>query len=155
MNTIGQQQTIPELINYLSSSRGQVGAAGELLIARTLEMRGYRVSTSHRQGRGDLSVINDHGEIFYLEIKTARRGKDGKYCFTLYKHWQGRVCSDHRHADIVILLCLLKTGYGVPFVVPVAELATVSKACITSYPTSYNGRFAQYRQKLNKLSIEV
>lgn len=149
--TIGQQMTIPQLTSYMSQTRVQLGAAGELLVARALEERGYRVSTSHHKKAGDLTIITDEGQIVYIEVKTARRGTDGKWHFTLYK----KGSQDHTGADVVILLCITKSGSATPFVIPISALENQHQACITSYPTTYGGRLAQFRQTIRKLRIDA
>jgi hypothetical protein len=148
---IGQQPTIPQLRSHLAQSHVAVGKAGELIIARALETAGYAVSITHQ--RGDLTVVDQHGEIFYVEVKTARKGKDGKWRFTLYKHWQGRTCTNHAFTDFVVLVCVMKTGDCVPFVIPTPELLDKRQAVITSYPMDYQGRLAQFRQSLRKLTL--
>lgn len=148
---IGQQLTIPQLRRHLSQSRSAVGVAGEILVARALEAQGHRVSIAH--DRGDLSVFLPDGQILGIEVKSARRNKQGKYQFTLWKHWQGRQCADHHNADVVILLCVLRTGDAVPFVVPVETLGTRHTVAITSFPTDYNGWLVTYRQTIRQLHL--
>lgn len=152
VGTIGQQLSIPQLKAHMSQSRGAIGMAGELLLARCLEQRGYSVNTDHR--RGDLKVILPSGEILGIEVKTARKNKDGDYHFTLYKHWQGRLCTDARHADIVALLCIMKTGDAVPFILPVTAAGDRKAVAICGYPMSYKGWLAPYRQTLRSLQLE-
>jgi hypothetical protein len=149
---IGEQLTIPQLMGHLAQTHTEVGKGGELMIARALEAVGYAVSLAHTFG--DLTVVDKHGEIFYVEVKTARRGRDGKWRFTLYKRWQGRVCTNHVYTDFVVLVCALKTGDCIPFVVPTSELLDKHQAVITSYPTDYKGRLAHFRQNLRKMTLE-
>jgi alkylation response protein AidB-like acyl-CoA dehydrogenase len=140
------QYTLPGLqISLSDRSRRAVGALGERLAAALLEKAGYVVSfTQPGQQRGDLVAIQPGtGEMIFVEVKTARRGRDGKWRFTLRK----RGCTDHRHADVVILLAVLKSGRPVPFVVPVDTLRHKNHAVITSHPEAYNGRLAVYRQQ--------
>jgi hypothetical protein len=144
---LGYQQTLPYLRQHMTMDHVSVGVAGELFIAASLEAAGYLVSTIHV--RGDLKVITPDGEILYVEIKTARLSTDKKYRFTLYKKGH----TDHRHADIVILVCILKSGDVVPFVVPAAAVRDQKQAVITSYPHTYAGRFAQYRQRPKSLTL--
>jgi hypothetical protein len=145
---IGQQLSIPQLKLHLSTSHVAIGMAGELLIARALEERGYQVAITHQHG--DLTAYTPQGEILYIEVKTARRCKDGKWRFTLYK--QGH--TDHKRADLVALVCVLRTGDVTPFIVPVSALIDKHQACITSYPTDYRGWLVQYRQILRSLTLE-
>lgn len=151
--SIGKQLSFPDLTAHLSTTRVSVGFAGELLASRALQANGYHVRLSHE--RGDLSVIlPSTGEVVAVEVKTARYGKDGTYRFTLYKHWQGRQCADHRNADIVILLCVSRTGHAIPFVVPVPIVGDRRVVAITSrFPTKYAGWLTPFRQTLGSLRL--
>ena len=154
--SIGLQMTLPlpEITAMLSQSRIHVGAFGEVVIAQGLQRSGYRVDVSHEIGRGDLTVIDEHGQRTYIEVKTAKRGKkDGAYRFTLYKFWEGTVRADYHGADFVVLLAVGRSGFGVPFVVPVADLGERQSLTITSAPSKYQGWLAPYRQTLNKLKL--
>lgn len=149
--TIGTQLTIPQLHGTMSQTRIALGALGEQLIAQYLQRAGYAVSTPHE--RGDLSVVLPTGEILAIEVKTARKSKDGAYRFTLYKYWQGRVCADHSNTNFVILVCVQRSGYAVAFVVPTRDLQGKTAVGITSEPRKYHGWLAPYRQELKKLRL--
>lgn len=149
---IGNQLTLPQLKRHMAQTRIAVGSAGEMMVARALEAQGYRVSIPHE--RGDLTAILTDGQILSIEVKTARKGKDGKYRFTLIKYWQGRTCTDHRNTDLVILVCILKTGDAVPFVIPTATIGNRRALAISSYPTDYTGWLAPFRQSLNSINLE-
>jgi len=147
--TIGNQLTLPGLKTHFSHNRKSVGMAGEIAIALALQERGYPVAANHKWG--DLQVwTKDMKKTAYIEVKTARRGKDGFYNFTLRKDG----CTDHRNADLIILVCLLKTGDAIPFVVPVTVLYEQKKCSITSDPWNYKGKLSPYRQNLKTLSLE-
>jgi hypothetical protein len=146
---IGLQMTFPELECHMAHSRVSVGAWGEVMAARALEVNGYRVRTDHQVG--DLTAYSRWGEIFHVEVKTARRASDKKWHFTLWKNGS----QDHRCADIVILLCVLPTGRVVPFVVPIHVLASKKAVCISSWPWRYKGQLAPYRQQIKALNLET
>lgn len=151
MMLFGAHPELPGLINHLSHSHVQVGAAGERLSYILLEQQGYVVSNVHPgECRGDLRVITKHGEIMKVEVKTARAGKDGRWHFNLRVDGH----SDHRHSDIVILLCVLPSGYVVPFVVPVPAVAGIKQVNISSNPEQYKGKFSRYRQLVSALSLD-
>lgn len=140
------QLALPTMQIYLSDQkRKAIGTMGEITVARMLELSGYEVSFTHvRERRGDLRVYDiQSGEIVRVEVKTARRSKDGKYRFTLFK----KGCTDYRDADVVVLLPVLKSGRTVPFVIPVDDLGNRSQVCITSHPEEYSGMWVKYRQK--------
>lgn len=144
---IGLQMTMPELTAHMAQGRVAIGATGENVIARAFEARGYSVRTAYENG--DLHVITPAGELNYVEVKTARRGKDGKWRFTLYK----KNSQDHRYSDYVVLLCVMKSGFSVPFVIPTRFILDRHAIAITSYPQTYSGRFAQFRQSLKTLRL--
>lgn len=149
---IGLQQGLPSILDLLTCGHAVIGRMGEEWLAQKLQARGYLVSIVHTDG--DLKVTTRDGEIFYIEVKTARPATDGNYRFTLYKQSKtGRVKADHRTADLVALLCVTRSGSIVPFIVPVTALITNTCAAITRNPRTYAGKFSQFRQQPSKLSI--
>lgn len=144
---IGLQGTLPEMTAHLAQSHVSVGLAGEIVVARAFEANGYAVDISHEGG--DLHVIDADGVMHRVEVKTARKGKGGYWRFTLYK----KGSQDHRKADFVVLLALSKTGYGVPFVLPISACRDKNSAAISSWPLYYRGWLAQYRQTIRSLRL--
>lgn len=130
-------------VGLADRSHTAVGLMGERWLLNQLERVGYSVSLTHPgERRGDLRVINPNtGEITLIEVKTARRGKDGKWRFTLVKRGK----TDHRRADYVALLAVTISGLVVPFLVPVAQIEHQRQAVITSYPLDYNGKLSPFR----------
>jgi hypothetical protein len=120
-------------------NRRTLGKLGEFTVWRALEAAGYQVKRA-RMFQGDLRAISPDGEIFHVEVKTARRGGDGKWRACLYK----RGHADHKHADVVVLLAVCGVQ-AVPFVIPASRLP--GRQCvITSDPQRYAGRLAVYRR---------
>ena len=120
-------------------NRRTLGRLGEFTVWNALERAGYHVRRA-RMFQGDLHAISPDGEIFHVEVKTARRGGDGKWRACLQK----RGCCDHKHADLVVLLAVCGVQ-AVPFVIPAAKLP--GRQCvITSDPQRYAGRLAVFRQ---------
>lgn len=152
-HTIGKQLTIPQIKGMLGTTRISIGLLGETLVARALEKTGYQVSIPHE--RGDLSVTTNDGQILGIEVKTSRRGKDGAYRFTLWKHWQGRQCADHNNADVIILLCVSKSGEAIPYVMPVSACKNKHAVAITSQPELYKGWLSPYKQTIKQLHLEI
>lgn len=148
MVTIGIQAAFPLLNDFRHFNGNDIGARGEQIVAHALQQSGYKVSTAH--DIGDLTVVSPQGEILYVEVKTARRSVDKKWRFLLFKVGS----QDHRKADIVVLLCLLKSGDAVPFVVPRSALTHKHQACISSMPQSYRGYLARYRQSIRRMTLE-
>lgn len=147
-------QTLPGLqIALADRGRNAVGALGEKWTRLMLEKSGYVVKSERKgQQRGDLRVIcRSTGEIFQVEVKTARRCKDRKWRFLLWKKDK----QSHLHADVVILLTVTEAGYVVPFIVPVAALADQHQAVITSHPFEYRGKLATYRQTAQSLNLAI
>ena len=138
------QPSLFDLEGRLSDkSHTAVGALGERTAWLLLERAGYIVSRPAQKRRGDLRVLDrSTGQVVYVECKTARRCKDGKWRFTLLK----KDHADHRDADYVLLLPVLASGQVVPFLIPVDTLANQRQAVITSDPRSYQGKLAAYRR---------
>lgn len=151
---IALQPTLPLIDWGLYSTRRAVGAAGEVAVARALEAQGYRVDISHHAKRGDLLVFAAHDRILTIEVKTSRSSRVG-WQFTLYKHWQGRECADHRFTDLVICLCLYPSGLAVPFVIPTRVIADQHTLKIPSDPDTYAGKWLGFRQRLADICLEV
>lgn len=139
--------TVPGLTAHMGTTRMAVGYAGECIVALAFQENGYIVNTSH--DTGDMFVIDEHGVMSFVEVKTARRDSEGKWHFTLYKKYH----ADHRYTDYVVLLCIMKSGFAIPFVIPTEHVRDQKTAKITSYPMTYKGRFAQFRQSLKKLRL--
>lgn len=144
---IGLQGTLPEMTAHLAQSHVAVGLAGEIVIARCFEANGYTVDIAH--DRGDLHVFDSDGVMSIVEVKTARKDAAGRWGFCLYKKGQ----QNHRNADFVVLLALAKTGYGIPFVVPIEACRDKNVATISSWPLTYRGWLSPYRQSMRKLRL--
>lgn len=144
---IGLQGTLPEMTAHLAQTHVAVGLAGEVVIARAFEANGYTVDISH--DRGDLHVFDADGVMSIVEVKTSRKGADGRWRFCLYK----KGSQNHRKADFVVLLAVGKTGFGVPFVVPIHVVRDKNAVCIPRWPLDYQGYLAPYRQSTRKLRL--
>lgn len=146
--SIGIQTSLPGLFNQFTQGHNHVGLAGEGIIAHYLEKAGYIVSTAHK--RSDLEVFMHNAREVYVEVKTARySSKKWQFSLTRAGH------SDHRKSDIVILLCAERSGFGVPFVIPVNAVWDVKQISIHSANlNAYTGKYAKYRQHLNSLSLD-
>lgn len=119
------------------------GFYGEILAKKHIELFGANVSYMGDCGVGyDLLVENN----LRVEVKTASRGKDGKWNFALSKS-AGDIkrFQDITKADVVILQCIIECGNVVSFVVPVDVLKDNKYVKITSHPNTYAGKLAQYR----------
>lgn len=140
---LATQPTLLGMEVHLSDrNRKGVGTAGEITAQLLFEKAGYAVRLAGIQ-KGDLTVIDTTtGESWNVEVKTSRRNRDGKWRFKLFVKGH----TSHLHADVVLLLAVLKSGRCVPFLVPVAEIANQRQAVICSHPDSYSGKLAQYRQ---------
>lgn len=121
-------------------NRRTLGRLGEFTVWNALESAGYQVKRA-RMFEGDLRVISPEGEVFSVEVKTARRGGDGKWRACLFK----RGCCDHKHSDVVVLLAVVGVQ-AVPFVIP-ARCLPGRQCVITSDPQRYAGRLAEFRQE--------
>lgn len=148
---IAQQLTILKMeLQLADESRNGIGAWGEKWAAAALEQSGYVVSTIGRgEKRGDLSAITPDGELFKIEVKTARRGKGGVWQWSIIKPGH----TDAGDSDVLILLAVLRSGGVVAFAMPVWAVGRVKKLQIKNHPESYGGWFAKYRVK-DVLKIE-
>jgi len=145
--TATRSMSYAQIINHLSYTNVAIGFAGELMLSMALQERGYECQIEHE--RGDLTLYLPDGRKTFIEVKNARKGTDHKWRFTL---WKDGHC-DHRAADLIALLCVLRSGFIVPFLVPVEELSYQRQAVITSYPPKYKGRLSHYRQDMKSLSV--
>lgn len=139
---------------YLANTRRALGAAGECKIKEALEAQGFTVDASHPHKSGDLRVFDAQGNILYVEVKTARQNARKEWCFTLYKRWQGRECTDHRSCDFVILLAVLKSGQAIPFVIPCSKIGSVKAITLATHPQTYAGKYSYYRQNIKELRLQ-
>ena len=153
MTPLFANPALPGLLNSLAHPKSRaIGSLGEQLCYHLLASRGYLPSNVHpKEHRGDLRVVTSSGEILRVEVKTARRASDGRYHFTLRKAGH----TDHSDSDVIILLCAMKTGYVVPFVVPTRVVVRQNAIVISRDPYTYAGKFARYRQKMHLLNLEV
>lgn len=144
---------LPGIIHSLADPTSRaLGALGERLTYSLLKASGYQVSNTHpKEHRGDLRVITCDGEVLHIEVKTARQASDKKWRFTLRKLGH----TDHGDSDLVILLCVTRSGYTVPFVIPIEVLRTQNAAVISSDPYTYAGKFSRYRQHMTSLKLEI
>jgi hypothetical protein len=128
-------------------SSNQIGTAGEMWLKLELVRSGYCVSYMPRgEVSGDLKAIDSiSGEVFLIEVKTARKCQDGKWRFTLEKSGPFGSTS-HAKVDIVALLAVTESGRVIPFIVPVSEVSTQRQAVISSHPERYQGRLAKWRR---------
>lgn len=98
----------------------------------------HRAARPHVSGRFALCVPGWRNLLCRGENGAARQG--WQWRARLYK----RGCTDHRHADLVVLLAVVGVR-AVPFVIPVRDLP--GRQCvITSDPERYAGRLAAFRQ---------
>lgn len=131
---------------YLSCDKHTaVGVAGEQWVALALKAAGYEVRITHERGLGDLRVVDGDGVVQYVEVKTARANVRGKWCFTLFKRKGQRVKTDHRRADVVVLVVVTRSGGCVPYVIP-AGMLNQNSVQISGHPGEYVGKYAQYKQ---------
>jgi hypothetical protein len=128
-----------------------LGLTGEILVAQALHKRGYETYITHKNG--DLLVYDKRGTALTVEVKTARKNSRGHYCWCLIKDWQGRRCCDHRKSDFTVLLCVLRTGNVVPFVLPARSLADRRSVAVTSNPRTYAGWLSAFRQSIDYIRL--
>lgn len=142
----------------LCDKSSAVGVYGERIAADALTAAGYRVWSTDRAAPGDLHAINPRtGEVTIIEVKTARRTVNrsnpaGYWQFSLYRARPGgKVCTDARRADVIILLAVQDNGSVVAFVIPASELGNRKKIAISCLDGG--GKWQAFRQPLSALCI--
>lgn len=143
----GLQLSLPQVTAQLAQTHTAIGFLGEVAAARAFEASGYAVDIAHEHG--DLRVVDRHGVVNRVEVKTSRRGLDGRWQFLLWKEGH----ATHRASDYVVLLALAKTGFACPFVIPVAYIYDAKRICIPSWPDRYQGKYSLFRQSMRKLRL--
>jgi len=126
---------IPEEI----TTHNQLGAWGEKYVWHECRKAGFDVK-SNDGGGGDL-MING----LRIEVKIAAQGHDRRYRFCLCNKGH----SDHRRADIVVLLAIASSGLIHSFVLPIEALTNKDFVTIPTL-RGYKGKYAEYRKPLMK-----
>lgn len=128
----------------VKSDRNGTGAAGETFAQDLLKKAGYEVNKNAERKRGDLRAVEpETGEFWNVEVKTAKRRPDGKYCFQLIVEGQ----TDYRYSDYVILLAVNTNGIVIPFLIPVPFLKRRGAKTIT-LPANFNSsKWSHFRIK--------
>ena len=116
----------------------ELGSWGEKYVVNRLRESGW---VARYGGPADIQAINPDGVVLNVEIKAARKGADKKWRATLRKLGH----TDHCKADYTIMVCLSKSVSF--FVLPTPVIAERNHIVITSEPTSYRGRWAEFRQE--------
>lgn len=120
-----------------------VGAGGEAHAYRQLQEAGYVVTYPTERKQGDLKVIDKTtGEIFKVEVKTSREGRDGKWQICLNRGKKTSV----KHADFVLIQLVMRSGRVVVFLIPAWIIAT-KKQITWRNPETPNSKWAQYRRE--------
>lgn len=124
-----------------------LGVYGELLARCWLTSSGYLVRSS--RGCDLIAAHTTTGELYRVEVKTARRGMDGRFNFTLEKCGH----TNHKLSDVVILLCVQYHWKVIPFVIPLDVIEDRSAIAIRSDPLAYGGKYSPFRQAPGKLVL--
>lgn len=130
------------------ASRKQFGTIGEQTAAAMFQQAGYEVSgIAHGDQRGDLLVVDtDTGECWRVEVKSMRRGSEGRYQACLKRQIKARVCTDAAHSEFVLLLAFPRIGAPIPFLIPSAATQNRKQITISKDPLTYQGVWSQFRQ---------
>lgn len=147
-----EQPPLPGLVDELAWSKKALGTFGELTTWRALEAAGYRVVNGQVVRGGDLQVVDSNGVLVRVEVKTARRARDGKWSWNLVRVLQERTCTDYRHADVLVMLAVLDDNHVVAFVVPC--LCIAQKQVTMRDPLSTRSKWARWRQ-LERLELPI
>lgn len=124
-------------------NRSERGFAGEYFARHTIQNSGYVVTIQREKKRGDLQVADIFtGECWKVEVKTARRRKDGKWTFQV--KGTGNARTDYRHSDYVMLLAVIGGGKVASYLIPVSKLGTRNTITISNLNA---GKWTDYRVK--------
>lgn len=140
------QSAIVSQLN-LSNNSYSAGANGEALAVAMLKRAGYQADLVPRsEHAGDVRAVErEHGQIWRIEVKTARRSPAGRWQFNLNKNDEhGVTCC--QQSDVLLLLAVLPSGLAVPFVIPCQDVRGLQSITLPSHPDTYSGRWAAYRQ---------
>lgn len=120
-----------------------VGYFGEILALKHFQHIGMIAEYKGDCGIGYDLLINGSLKV---EVKTATKGKDGRYNFALSKS-AGDVkrFQDITKSDLVLLQCVVECGEIITFAVPTIVLQNNKYAKIGGNPRTYAGTLAQYR----------
>lgn len=121
------------------TTHNQLGRWGESYVWAELQHAGYDVQLPLKGDGYDLLVGG-----LRIEVKTAAQGHDRRYRFCL-----STKRSDHRHADVVILLAVSTAGLITSFVVPVEALTLKDNITLPKL-RGYRGKYAEYRKPILK-----
>lgn len=131
------------------AKRQQLGAYAESMAARYFSVRHGTWLHPDRHG-GDITIRTIDGELLRVEVKAASMGKDGKWRFRT--RCKGHC--DHNKSDLLLLMA--KTGgFFTAFLMPVWVVKNVNCVSIGSHPKTYAGKYAKFRQDLDKLSLAL
>lgn len=111
----------------VKSDRNGRGAAGETFAADLLKKAGYDVQKPNARKTGDLRAVDIRtGEFWRVEVKTALKRPDGKFCFHLVQRG-----TDYRYSDYVVLIAVMPGGKVASFLIPVDVLKKRGAKTIT------------------------
>ncbi|MCU0481684.1 MAG: hypothetical protein MUE54_10810 [Anaerolineae bacterium] len=119
-----------------------MGKAGEAYAEKQFMDMGYKVTYPTEYKQGDLRVVDvTTGEIVRVEVKTARRGQNGRWqvCFRKGKK------TDCHHADLVVMQLVLDSGQVIPYFIPSSDIGMLQGTSFSN-ATSPSGKWAGYRR---------
>lgn len=140
---LSDPQTLFKHVWYFARATPQaLGTVGEIYAREMLEAAGYYARPSSRF-QGDLLVRDPLiGTLYRVEVKTARKNRDGWWQFLLKK--EGK--TDSHHSDFLILLQVTDSYRVIPYIIPTSVLS-VNQIKISS-PELYRGKYARFRAQL-------
>lgn len=128
----------------VKSDRNGMGVAGETYASHLLKKAGYDVRKNDNKFCGDLRAADlKTGQCWNIEVKTAKKRPDGKFCFQLIVDGQ----TDYRYSDYVLLLAVNTNGIVISYIIPVPVLKRRGAKTITLPANLNNCKWAYYRVK--------
>lgn len=128
-------------ISFSNHSHNEIGLHGEHYVAQVFSNAGYIVRHCARERySGDLSIVEPiTGEIFTIEVKTAKEDYQQRYGFCVRKAGH----TDCSYSDFVALLCIDKHNQHHIYLIP-ASCINSQFAVISSHPARYKGKYAPF-----------
>ena len=146
--------TFSAFIKHWEMTARQLGDAGEKMVRDALNHVGFNARIEHMVNCGDIlaHLPDGYGELYAIEVKTSRKGRDGNFAFQLFKKDKYGQTSC-KNCDFVILLCVLDSGFVVPFCIPYEKIRGQKKIELSGQILSYSGKYKPYRRQIGRMML--
>jgi len=129
------------------------GTAGELLAVELFRHAGYITGHSRHYKSGDAWVYDEiANRKKRLEVKISKVGVNGEYKFCLRKE-SGKGKTDYRKSDVLVLICLSKSGSFTVFVTNTVNVGDVWNIGLPGKLAGYAGKYAGWKSSSRKVKL--